>query len=386
MKAPQVEQIVYDYMFPKPKSSDPQNFQAVLSRLLVGEVRHETAFFYGHLDTQEAKYPGLDYSHPPHRMRLSRFPWHRRLFRAFDNLGLTRHEIAELTKWEGTRWAKERFEKEQGIVIRNTAGEEFGPWIEPEDRVPVAARVRGNVEEMEGMREDGEAEGDGMEEDGDDSDSEMPQSVGVELNERLRSVVAQREAGNTEIPIDEEWEQWLKDAQENGGLPFLPTDLSPNAQIPGTRPSSRGRGVHPSLLNAARLGQWQQIPDVLQNIVREQLEAHNRRMEDAPIAPPAPASSSSASTSAAISPFLSRPHLTPHTRVVSGALRHLVNNNTTPDDIDTRMLARLGRAPQPQFSRRPIPPLPSARNSSSVFHSSARLLRPGSGQQQNAGA
>lgn len=120
MKPPAIDQLVYECMFPKPKATDPQSFQALLQRQLVPEVRLETQAFYGHLSSQEAKYPGLDYSYRPHRVRLSRYQWHRRLFRAFDNLGLTESEIASLTKWEGTRWAKERFEREQGIVIRDT--------------------------------------------------------------------------------------------------------------------------------------------------------------------------------------------------------------------------------------------------------------------------
>jgi hypothetical protein len=36
-----------------------------------------------------------------------------------------------LTKWEGTRWAKERFEREQGIVIRDTTSVSFPPFISP---------------------------------------------------------------------------------------------------------------------------------------------------------------------------------------------------------------------------------------------------------------
>ncbi|KUJ08805.1 uncharacterized protein LY89DRAFT_539759, partial [Mollisia scopiformis] len=241
MKGPQVDQLVFECMFPKPKSTEPQNFQQLLQRNLVPEVRLETQAFYGHLSSQEAKYPGLDYSYQPHRVRLSRYTWHRRLFRAFDNLGLTKSEIASLTKWEGTRWAKERFEREQGIVIRDTTSDGIEDWVPPELRIPLAPHAqRADIEEMEDIQGDGETEENDnendMEEDGEESDAEIT-SVGVELNERLRAAVAQREAGNTTIPIDEEWEQWLKDAVEAGSLPYLPSDLSPNANIPGTRPA-----------------------------------------------------------------------------------------------------------------------------------------------------
>ncbi|KAG9235918.1 hypothetical protein BJ875DRAFT_356706, partial [Amylocarpus encephaloides] len=234
MKGRPIDQIVYESMFPKPKSTDPHNFQGLLQRQLVPEVRLETQAFYGHLSSQEAKYPGLDYSYGPHRIRLSRYQWHRRLFRAFDNLGLTQSEIAGLTKWEGTRWAKERFEREQGIVIRDTSGDGIGPFIEPQDRVPsVPSAQRAHIEYMEDVEEDRES--DGMEEDDEESDVEI-QSVGFALNERLRAAVAQREAGNGGIVMDEEWEQWMKDAVEAGVLPYNDVNLSPDANIPGTRP------------------------------------------------------------------------------------------------------------------------------------------------------
>ena len=114
MKGHPIDQVVYEHMFPKPKPTDPQNFQGLLQRQLVPEVRLETQGFYGHLSSQEAKYPGLDYSYQPHRNRLSRFPWHRRLFRAFDNLGLTDSEIQGLTKWEVSEMIHEETGWERG--------------------------------------------------------------------------------------------------------------------------------------------------------------------------------------------------------------------------------------------------------------------------------
>lgn len=125
MKQKPIEQLVYQHMFPRPKPTDPQNFHAFLQKNLVNEIRAETTKFYGNLDSRESQYPGLDYSYMPHRTRLSTYPWHRRLFRAFDNLGLTKHEIGQLTHWEGTLWAKHRFEAEQGIQIRGD-----GPWLD----------------------------------------------------------------------------------------------------------------------------------------------------------------------------------------------------------------------------------------------------------------
>lgn len=332
MKGRPIDQIVYECMFPRPKSTDPQNFQNLLQRQLVPEVRLETQAFYGHLSSQEAKYPGLDYSHQPHRNRLSRYQWHRRLFRAFDNLGLTKSEIASLTKWEGTRWAKERFEKEQGIVIRDTTGDGIRDWVEPELRsqTPLQAQ-RADVEDMEDVQEDEGSEND-MDEDGEDSDTEI-QSVGIELNERLRAAVASREAGDTSTVMDEEWEQWLKEAAENGGLPFLASDLSPNANVPGTRPVNNGQSMDPRLLNAARLGQWHQIPDFLHNVVRRNLEASNRRVEDAPLPQPLLFSSTNSAS----------PQIAPTPPSNSTRTR----NSQTEGDPDNLF--------QSQFSRRSVP-------------------------------
>lgn len=347
MKGPAIDQLVYECMFPKPKSTDPQNFQGLLQRQLVPEVRLETQAFYGHLSSQEAKYPGLDYSYQPHRVRLSRYQWHRRLFRAFDNLGLTKSEIASLTKWEGTRWAKERFEREQGIVIRDTTSDGIADWVEPELRVPVAPQAhRADVEDMEDIREDPETEDNEneMDEDGDGDDSEAEmQSVGLELNERLRAAVAQREAGNAATVMDEEWEQWLKDAVEAGGLPFLSSDLSLNANIPGTRPATDSAAMHPRLLNAARLGQWQQIPDFLQTIVRQNIETNNLRAE---------LEQASNNVRSGLDQSQSSP--SPRTRPSSSA--------SSVGRLDSRTVARLDNHFADQFSRRPIQPSATGRS------------------------
>jgi hypothetical protein len=383
MKGRPIDQIVYESMFPKPKSTDPQNFQGLLQRQLVPEVRLETQAFYGHLSSQEAKYPGLDYSYQPHRVRLSRYPWHRRLFRAFDNLHLTNSEIAGLTKWEGTRWAKERFEREQGVVIRDTTADGIEDWVEPEMRIPMAQQPhRADVEQMEDVQEDGETEENEMDEDGDDSDVEI-QSVGIELNERLRAAVALREAGNATTVMDEEWEQWLKDAVE-AGIPFLSSDLglSPNANVPGTRPATESPSMHPRLLNAARLGQWQQIPDFLHNMVRQNIEANNRRMEDSTLSTPQTTASSSSSNTA--SPFLSMSNASPRARAVPPSS----STAGSFTRLDPRTVSRLDNHFADQFSRRPIPPLPPSTvpgvgGAASTARSSVRLGLSRSTQQSN---
>lgn len=126
-----IAHLLYNHLYPHPTPSDPPTFSAHLARNLVPEVRIEVATFYGDLSTTEARYPGLNYCFGPHRMRLGRFKHHRRLFDAFDTLGLTYNEIQEFCCWEGTKWARERYERDEGVVVRDTTGEEIGWWVDP---------------------------------------------------------------------------------------------------------------------------------------------------------------------------------------------------------------------------------------------------------------
>ncbi|GAP88784.1 hypothetical protein SAMD00023353_1202150 [Rosellinia necatrix] len=332
MKGRPVDQLVYEAMFPKPRSTDVQNFQSLLHRHLILEVREEVHSFYGHLDTQEAKYPGLDYCHPIHRIRLSRWPWHRRLFRAFDNLRLTDAEIAGLTKWEGTKWAKDRFERDSGIIIRDTAADDISPWVEPEDRpratgetpratarqvlqveeeeveLEVDIEEEGEEEEEEEedeeeRREDEDEDEEGEEEEEDIEDEEMEaeeaeeesdgelQSIGFALNEHLRQRAARHEAGEQSEHYEDEWEQWLKNAIESGEFPFLTdpsqqpsdTNLIPQALIP------------PNMLSMARAGRWDEIPGWLHDIIRRTIELERTPRNARAHAPPTPPTRSSGS-------------------------------------------------------------------------------------------
>jgi len=225
---------------------------------------------------------------------------------------------------------------------------------------------------MEDVQEEAETEEheNEMDEDGDDSDVEI-QSVGVELNERLRAAVAQREAGNSSTVMDEEWEQWLKDAVEAGGLPFLSSDLSPNANSSGPRPATESPAMHPRLLNAARLGNWQHIPDILHNVVRQNIEATNRRLEDAAITPTTPVATSSTSSTPtnSNSSFWSstRPSLSPRARGASSTGR-----------LDARTVSRLDNHFAEQFSRRPMPASSTSTPSQSVRLSLTRSSQQGS--------
>ena len=130
---------LYSYLFPHPTPNDPPSFSAHLARNLVPEVREEVQHFYGHLSTVEARYPGLNYCYPPHRMRLGRFEHHHRLFEAFDDLRLTYAEIQDFCCWEGTKWARERYEKDEKIKVFDTTGDDIPPWV---DRRSVSRQAR----------------------------------------------------------------------------------------------------------------------------------------------------------------------------------------------------------------------------------------------------
>jgi len=125
-----IAHLLYAYLFPRPKDDDPPSFAAHLALNLVQEVRVEVGLFYGDLVTIEAKYPGLDYCYGPHRMRLGRFPHHARLFAAFDALNLTYQEIQDFCCWEGTRWARERYEKDEGCIIEDTTGDHIPLFVD----------------------------------------------------------------------------------------------------------------------------------------------------------------------------------------------------------------------------------------------------------------
>ncbi|KAI7556942.1 hypothetical protein KC317_g11935, partial [Hortaea werneckii] len=129
-----IAHLLYNYLFPRPTPNDPPSFAAHLARNLVPEVRIEVSTFYGDLNSVEARYPGLNYCYPPHRMRLGRFKHHRRLFDAFDNLGLTYNEIQDFCCWEGTKWARERYEKDEGIYVLDTTGDEIAPFLDRRHR------------------------------------------------------------------------------------------------------------------------------------------------------------------------------------------------------------------------------------------------------------
>jgi DNA-binding transcriptional MerR regulator len=219
---------------------------------LVPEVRIEVATFYGDLNSAEARYPGLNYCHPPHRMRLGRFKHHRRLFQAFDDLGLTYNEIQEFCCWEGTKWARERYERDEGVKVVDTTGDEIGPFVDRRELrreemgrrgsitrktdIEVVVEDRQRIEE--GDEDMSDADSEGGEEDENEAETtadESPQEAAAleehisELSRRRQLSINSREqeynrrimaAWEQGLALTPELENYLKEQSERGTLPM----------------------------------------------------------------------------------------------------------------------------------------------------------------------
>ena len=249
MHKPEIAPLLYAQLYPYPLQGDPQNFTGLISRHLLPEVRAETARFYGaDLRTLEAQYPALDYNNPGHRLRLSEYTWHRRLFRAFDALHLTPGEINELCRWEGTKHARTAFELRSGTIIRDTTwdgvevydanpmptstpngsnvktnlrggrcGTSVSASVSGDDALSPTSSASGEDNDDMDDNEEGEGEQDPESED----DDLVERSVGTALNQRLLAATAARARGE-DVVLDPAWEQWMKEAAERGAIPAVP--------------------------------------------------------------------------------------------------------------------------------------------------------------------
>ena len=260
-----IASLLYSRLFPTPGPADPPNFQTHLARDLIPEIRIETATFYGSLDSIEARYPGLNYCHAPHRMRLGRFPHHARLFETIDNLGITDQEIKDLARWEGTLWARQRFERDEGIRVRDTTGDGIVGWVDPRLTKRIYEKgIRVKVETAVEFTQDPHVDGclsasqvedfidhddeDGNDNDDDDDDddhdhdhdmeddeednrirqiegagqlreavSDSAQRLSQDLNRRILAAIAARQQGMN-MDINPELEAYLKELVESGHL------------------------------------------------------------------------------------------------------------------------------------------------------------------------
>ncbi|RJE23827.1 hypothetical protein PHISCL_03858 [Aspergillus sclerotialis] len=241
MIKPPLAQIVYSVLFPRPTPRDPGSFAAFITRDLVPEVRLETATFYGSLDCLEAQYPGLDYTYPPHRMRLSRYPWHCRLFKVFDALKLTDNEISSLCRWEGTKSARERYEKEEGVTVHDTtaAGVAVDSFIPPSIHVHIytdeddALPAMENESKTDSLEDEtislaSSLENESSPEPSEEESAHDNESIGVALSDhsetprRVRRWVRPRS-------IEYYWELFLKDSL---GIPIAELDTYAHALPP----------------------------------------------------------------------------------------------------------------------------------------------------------
>ncbi|KKY22780.1 hypothetical protein UCRPC4_g03106 [Phaeomoniella chlamydospora] len=240
MHQPSISQLLFKHLFPRPRQNDPSSFAGHVTRNIVPEVRIETATFYGALDCIEAQYPGLDYTYGPHRRRLSRFPWHRRLFRAFDDLRLTPTEILSICQWEGTKSAKDKYERDAGQRIRDTTADGVASpepptsprvvFSQPLSDEPPSLRILDDVMRHGGngfsANEDSTGEDSDMEDEEDNEDgheSTRVESYGVELNRRLVAAAEARLRGDNNAVFDEQWEQWLKEVMDRHAV--LPQEV-----------------------------------------------------------------------------------------------------------------------------------------------------------------
>ncbi|KAK6438253.1 hypothetical protein LTR95_005546 [Oleoguttula sp. CCFEE 5521] len=242
-----IAQTLYAHLYPSPSPKDPPNFSTHLSQHLVPEVRLEVATFYGDLNSTEARYPGLNYCHPPHRARLARFKHHARLFKAFNELGLTYQEIQDFCCWEGTRWARERFERDEGLKVRDTTGEEIGAWVDWRDR-ELVPEVKGGIERKTEVRvcvergeEDAEMEDEDEEEDDEGSEGSDETASGPEPTEEVQAreehmdLIRNRRDSSISARILTAWEegtalppeleQYLKERSERSGNQVRDTDV-----------------------------------------------------------------------------------------------------------------------------------------------------------------
>ena len=250
MRKPRIEELVISRLFPQKKDIDPSDWQNYIRRSLVQEVRQENVCFYGTTSCLESRYPGLDYADPAHRLRLNRFPCHRKLFRVFDELRLTDYEIQRLCKWEGTRSARETYEVNKRVKIKDTTWNGIHDFRGRTATITVASTCTGGAMETETgdisdndvEPEDGNEEmrdyGESEEPPEEESEDELQRSVGADLNQRLLAATEARARGE-EATIDADWEQWLREAAERSNLPNI--NRSSNALLTLATPSQTPR-------------------------------------------------------------------------------------------------------------------------------------------------
>ena len=226
MKKPEIWKLVLGRLLPARAEFSRDDWRSYIQRYLLPEIQTETLRFYGENTSAEALHPGIDYASLGHRARLQAFPRHAQLFAAFDDLKLTESEIHTLCKWEGTKLAKEHFERQHKAKVRDTTWDGMKPYNKQPPcgyltRQDVVPRRDGSTQRKTEYEQASKSEGelddelmedsddlDDLEESEQESDDEAQRSYGVELNQRL-----------IDGRMDADWEQWMKEAIERGDVP-----------------------------------------------------------------------------------------------------------------------------------------------------------------------
>lgn len=221
MKKPSISHIVHRELFPSPSPSDPDSFLAFVHSSLVPEVRFEVYTYYGSLESIEARYPGLDYTSSFHRKRLERWPAHRSFFRAMNKLQLTSEEIYKLCCWEGTKIARDSFERQHGVVFDTT---------------------------MPGMQSIS-------------TDSGRPPTITVHCYDE-QGLETTPDDGNNKESVDEPW------AEANQRLEQPETNRGPNLVLPVLPSRNRRQPIRPDTARSSRhpAGQWDEYQEWLKSV------------------------------------------------------------------------------------------------------------------------
>lgn len=235
MHKPEIWKLVLLSLNPGRSEANPTEWRHLVHRSIVPEVKQEIIRFYGSNDELESQYPGLDYTSRNHRLRLSSWPFHCKLFQAFDALRLTDDEIYTLCKWHGTKRARDEYERRHAIQIADTTLDEIQPYSRPAITVTyhepaVSDQLMGrsgqralfaseagqrSVEANESLGFDSRK--DPVDASDDESEDEVQRSIGVELNQRLRANAeanVRARARGEPVSTDLDWEQWIKEAAE----------------------------------------------------------------------------------------------------------------------------------------------------------------------------
>lgn len=215
MKKPETWRLVLAYLQPNKTSFEAHDWRSYVSKHLLPEIGYENARYYGNAEGNEIRQPGLDYASPSHRSRLAAFPRHQQLFAVLDRLRLTNAEIQAFCSWDGTRTAKESWERRHKQKIRDTTWDGVNDFQKPPPTVTVMPQGQ-ELEQAEPaidqVQDEEDTEDELLE---DTSEDEVVQSVGLSLNRRLLAAAAARGRGEN-VDMDPDWEQWIKELMERG--------------------------------------------------------------------------------------------------------------------------------------------------------------------------